>query len=104
MQHYSQLTSEQRYQISVLLKAGHTQSEIAELVGVHKSTISREICRNTGGRGYRPKQAHAKALQRREEKIRFGILESTWLSVTTVSDGLLFALFDGHPSKCCVLK
>ena len=81
MQYYSQLTSEQRYQISVLLKADHTQSEIAELVGVHKSTISREIRRNTGGRGYRPKQAHAKALQRREEKVRFGILESTWQRV-----------------------
>lgn len=81
MQYYSQLTSEQRYQISVLLKADHTQSEIAELVGVHRSTISREIRRNTGGRGYRPKQAHAKALQRREEKIRFGILESTWQRV-----------------------
>lgn len=81
MQYYSQLTSEQRYQISVLLKADHTQSDIARLVGVHKSTISREMRRNTGRRGYRPKQAHAKALQRREEKVRFGILESTWQRV-----------------------
>jgi len=28
------------------------------------SSISREISRNTGGKGYRPKQAHAKACKR----------------------------------------
>ncbi|MCF8196840.1 MAG: hypothetical protein K9J38_12645 [Polynucleobacter sp.] len=27
------------------------------MLGRHKSTISREIVRNTGGRGYRPRQA-----------------------------------------------
>lgn len=81
MEPYSQLTSEQRYQISALMKTDHTQTEIAEIVGVHKSTISREIRRNTGERGYRPKQAHMKALQRREEKVHFGILDSTWQRV-----------------------
>jgi transposase, IS30 family len=81
MQHYSQLTSEQRYQIYALLKKEHSQSEIAEIVGVHKSTISRELRRNSGGRGYRPIQAHRKALERREDKVRFGISESTWQRV-----------------------
>jgi IS30 family transposase len=38
---------------------------IAAELGVHPSTISRELSRNTGLRGYRPKQAHQKALQRR---------------------------------------
>ena len=73
MQHYTQLTSEQRYQIYALSKKEHSQSEISQIVGVHKSTISRELKRTTGGRGYRPKQAHNKALQRREEKVWFGI-------------------------------
>jgi len=50
MQHYTQLTSEQRYQIYALLKKEHSQSEIAQVVGVHKSTISRELKRNSGGR------------------------------------------------------
>lgn len=81
MQHYSQLTSEQRYQIYVLMKQDFNQSEIAELIGVHKSTVSRELRRNSGGRGYRPKQAHAKALQRREEKMCWGIPESSWQRV-----------------------
>jgi IS30 family transposase len=46
---------------------GHLQTEIAETIGVHKSTISREIRRNTGQRGYRPKQAQQKALERRDK-------------------------------------
>ena len=49
---YTQLTQEQRYQIAVLNKAGHFQIDISRLVGVHKSTISRELKRNHGQRGY----------------------------------------------------
>jgi len=74
MNHYSQLTQEQRYHISGLLKAGNTKSSIANEVGVHKSTISREINRNSGDRGYRPKQAHQFALdnkQQAEKRIKF---------------------------------
>jgi len=48
---------------------------------VHKSTISRELNRNTGGRGYRPEQAHNMALQSREEKVCFGISEASWQRV-----------------------
>ena len=58
MKHYKHLTQEQRYQISSLLKTTISQSEIARIIGVDKSTISREIRRNIGKRGYRPKQAH----------------------------------------------
>ena len=66
MRTYSQLTQIQRYQIYALLKMGHLQSEIAMGLGVHKSTISREIQRNMGKKGYRPKQANQKALERRK--------------------------------------
>ena len=54
---YKHLSQAERYQIHALMKAGHDQSQIAKLLGRHKSTISRELSRNTGSRGYRPKQA-----------------------------------------------
>jgi IS30 family transposase len=44
---------------------GHLQTEIAKTIGVHKSTISREVRRNKGQKGYRPKQAHQKVHERR---------------------------------------
>lgn len=67
MQRYTQLTCIQRYQIYTFLKMGYLQTEIAETLGVHKSSISREIHRNTGRRGYRPKQAHHFAVARRNK-------------------------------------
>ena len=45
MKHYSQLTLEQRYIIYSMLKIGLTQLKISEEIGVHKSTISRELKR-----------------------------------------------------------
>jgi len=54
MRTYSQLTQEQRYQIYALKQTGHSPSEIAVVIRVHKSTVSRELKRNRGQRGYRP--------------------------------------------------
>jgi len=54
---YQHLSQEERYQIYILMKDGKTQSQIAQLLDRHKSTISRELARNTGLKGYRPKQA-----------------------------------------------
>jgi len=64
MKGYHQLTPAQRYTIFSLRKKGFTQRKIAQIINVHPSTISRELGRNTGGRGYRHKQAQAKAEQR----------------------------------------
>ncbi len=77
---YTQLTQEQRYQISPLLKMGHNRTEIATVIGVHKSTVSRELRRNRGQRGYRPKQAHQKALSRRK-KAKPRIPKATWMLI-----------------------
>jgi IS30 family transposase len=55
---YTHLTQDERYQIAILIKAGHKQSEIARVMNRHPCTISRELRRNRGQRGYRPKQAH----------------------------------------------
>lgn len=47
------LSYEQRYSIEVLLKAGKSQSEISEIISVHKSVVSREISRNKDERSHR---------------------------------------------------
>jgi IS30 family transposase len=65
---YKQLTQEQRYQIYAFKKAGFTQSAIAEELQVHKATISRELKRNAGQRGYRPRQAQALATARQKQR------------------------------------
>jgi IS30 family transposase len=66
-QNYKHLTREERYSIEQMRKAGYKQKEIAILLNRSESTISREILRNTGGRGYRHKQADEFANQRRFE-------------------------------------
>ena len=77
---YHQLTQEQRYQIYALKKTGHSSSEIAEVIGVHKSTVGRELRRNRGGRGYRPQQAQKLAIKRRRKAVlRIGV--QTWSMV-----------------------
>ena len=62
---YKQLTFEQRVELKAYLKVGYSQVKIAQLLGVNRSTVCREIKRNTGKRGYRYKQAHQQALGRR---------------------------------------
>ena len=48
---YKQLTSEQRYTISVLLQRKCTKNEIAHAIGVSNSTVTRELRRNSSSRG-----------------------------------------------------
>lgn len=62
---YKQLTENERYQIYAMKKAGHTQGDIATLLGRSPSTLSRELRRNQGLRGYRPAQAQRLANSRR---------------------------------------
>lgn len=79
MQSYRQLTPEQRYQIHALLKAGHSQAAIAALIEVHAATVSRELRRNTGQRGYRPKQAQDLARTRQLQRAHQPrIAATTW--------------------------
>lgn len=76
--HYTQLTREERYQISALKSAGHLPAEIAIILCRHKATISRELKRNKGLRGYRPKQAQNLALERRKNKQKPRLCSSHW--------------------------
>jgi IS30 family transposase len=75
---YTQLTRNQRYQIYALLKAGQNQTQIAAIVACHKSTISRELRRNHGCKGYRPQQAQALARGRRYHSHPPRITTQTW--------------------------
>ena len=56
MNRYRQLTSGERYALSALRKQGYNQAAIARALGRHRSTISREVRRNSKdrqGRAYR---------------------------------------------------
>lgn len=65
---YAHLTREQRYQIHVLRRQGLSCARIAAEVGCHGSTVSRELKRNAGKRGYRPGAAHDKARSRQTRR------------------------------------
>src|SRR2546421_1968698 len=78
---YKQLAREQRYQINVLKRAGHNQTFIAAMIGCHKSTISRELRRNRGQKGYRHYQADELAYDRQCEAYRSRIACHTWQEV-----------------------
>ncbi|WP_426416335.1 IS30 family transposase [Aestuariirhabdus sp. LZHN29] len=66
---YQQLTYEQRCQISILKKSGFSQRSIAAAIEVNQSTVSRELARNTGSRGYRHRQAQRKTERRRADAV-----------------------------------
>jgi IS30 family transposase len=63
------------------MKAGFNQTEIASELGVHKATVSREVRRGRGGRGYRPQQAHELAVARRRLHVVPRIQPQTWQQV-----------------------
>ena len=65
MKTYEQLIEGQRYQIYALKKARLLNKDIAIIIGTSPATIGREIKRNSGKRGYRPKQAQIKADRRK---------------------------------------
>ena len=62
---YNQLTLAQRYKIEALIKVGKSQTAIAQIIGVHKSTINRELKRNMPSRGI---GANIYVAQRAQEK------------------------------------
>lgn len=59
------LTIAQREVLYRMNKDKKPKSEIATALGCDRSTIYRELARNTGGRGYRPQQAQRLTDQRR---------------------------------------
>jgi len=60
------------------MKAGQNQTQIAAIVACHKSTISRELRRNSGYKGYRPRQAQWQSRSRRFRSHPARISTQTW--------------------------
>lgn len=69
---YQQLTEGLRYQIACLRDHGLSQARIAKQIGVHPSTVSRELRRHQCELGYQPQLAHQQAicLRRGSKKYR----------------------------------
>ena len=69
---YRQLTSGERYMLAALRKQGLNQSQIAASLGRHRSTISRELCRNSSRLDghYRPSKAQERTNGRRSRSRR----------------------------------
>jgi len=76
---YKQLTLKERYHISTLLERGYKQKEIAEHIGVHPSTVSREIRRNWDEQSdrYEYSTAHFNTRQRHQFKPKHTAIDQT---------------------------
>lgn len=72
---YHHLTRDQRCQLYTLNSSGKSIDNTAVILGVHRSTLYRELSRNKGQKGYRYQQAHEKALEKKR-------LSSTRLKMT----------------------
>lgn len=74
---YQQLIDSQRYQIEAYLKATYTITQIAQELGVHKSTISRELKRNSKKRSYHAGYACYVSKERKQESYKHHVFNDT---------------------------
>jgi IS30 family transposase len=81
---HSQLTLAKRYKISAYLQAGISKSRIAMFIDVHRSTVYREVKRNTTNGRYHPEAAHQKDLERKHQAKNRKISDQAWSLVETL--------------------
>ena len=67
---YKHLSLEERHYIEISLRNEESHEAIAKSLNRSQSSITREVTRNTGLRGYRHKQAHKKAIERHQYKFK----------------------------------
>ncbi|SIS41244.1 IS30 family transposase [Neptunomonas antarctica] len=70
---YQQLTEGKRYQISLLISQGFSAADIARFINVHRSTLGREIKRNSLAQCYQPEVAETLTQKRRRQSIKYSI-------------------------------
>jgi len=80
---YKHLSLEERHYIEVSMKNGETLSEISKALIRWQSTITREVARNKGKRGYRHHQADYIANKRHKTKLKAVKLTSEVIDVIT---------------------
>jgi len=67
MRKYKQISKEQRFQLAALLKTGISKNKIASILGIHRSSLYRELKRNASSRKtYCCNRAHQWAQERKE--------------------------------------
>jgi hypothetical protein len=76
------------------MKAGKNQKQIAGLLGWSAGTICRELRRNSGDQGYRPKQAQAKADTRRKQAVK--AVKMTAVAIVLIEQKLML---DWNPEQ-----
>ncbi|MBP6387188.1 MAG: helix-turn-helix domain-containing protein [Pseudarcicella sp.] len=66
------LSIKQRYEIELLHSQNYSMTKIAEIIGKDKSTVSREIKRNSDKRNgvYKSDLAHKKTIERHKTKLK----------------------------------
>ena len=93
---YKHLSLEERHYIEISLKNEESHSTIAESLNRSQGSITREIARNTGLRGYRHNQAHKKAMERHQLKVKAVKLTD---SVKSIINDLIIE--DWSPEQVC---
>lgn len=78
---YAHLAREERYYIYQALKSGTSLRTIAKKIGRNVLTVSRELARNTGARGYRYRQAEKRSQKRQASKGKTRIYPEIWAYV-----------------------
>ena len=74
---YTHLTREKRIALAAFLREGYTQKDAAYAIGVHPSTVSRELKRNQNDKGYHATRADVLSVERRQNsKIQYRKIES----------------------------
>lgn len=73
---YQQLTEGKRYQISALLAEGYSQAAVARAIGVHPSSISRELARNGSEKAYEPELAQQQATNRKKSAAKYKVTQT----------------------------
>ena len=83
--HYRHLTYKERCQIEILKTSGDSPAKIAGALGVHRSTIVREIRRNSTNQSYDSQQAQKKTQNRRH---RFSVRKMSIGMIATIEEKL----------------